>query len=158
MKDITKIKSYIINLEKHKEKYNRALKNLSKIDIYPERFNAIYIADSNTPYIKSITDASVQYNIIHGRKKHQDIATNGAIGCALSHITLWEMLLKSNEDMFLILEDDVHVNSSKEDINKFLTLVDKYDWDFIYLGYHKKIKNNDYDIMVTDNLFTPLKI
>ena len=151
MKNISEIKSYIINLEKDKDKYNDSINNLNRINIKPERFDAIYINESNNDYIKNITYPSVQYNIKHGRNNHNNIGTNGAIGCYLSHIKLWKMLLQSNEDMFLIFEDDVNVNSSKDDINNFLNNMNNYDWDFIFLGYMKPFSNND--TRVTTNVY-----
>ena len=102
---LDKIKSYIINLEKYKYKYTKCLKRLSKLNIKPERFDAIYINDENDPVIKNITYPSVQYIIKNGRYSHNNIGTKGAIGCYLSHVTLWKMLLESDEEMFLIFED-----------------------------------------------------
>jgi len=141
MIDIHNIKSYIINLEKYKDKYNLCLNKLNKIDIYPERFNAIYIEDENSDYIKNITYPSVQYTIKNGRFSHNNIGTKGAIGCYLSHITLWKMLLESNEDIFLIFEDDADNNKYiidfNNNLNEDLNEINKENWDIIFLGYNE---------------------
>jgi GR25 family glycosyltransferase involved in LPS biosynthesis len=42
----------------------------------------------------------------------------GQIGCALSHITLWENMLKDGDDRIIILEDDVQLKSWMEDLSK----------------------------------------
>lgn len=137
MININNIKSYVINLEKEKKKYNLCLKNLAKINIHPERFEAIYV--ENIEEIKKITYPSVQYTIKNGRNTHNNIGSKGAIGCYLSHITLWQMLLDSNEEMYLIFEDDVNINKNidnlTENINKTINLINKNDWDVIYLGH-----------------------
>ena len=140
MININNIKSYVINLEKYKNKYNLCLKRLSKINLKPERFNAIYVANENSKKIKQITYPSVQYTIKNGRYAHNNIGSKGAIGCYLSHISLWKMLLESDEEMFLIFEDDVDINikinNFTKKINKSINLINNNNnWDIIYLGY-----------------------
>ena len=145
--DIRIIKSFVINLDKYREKYERTIQNLSSFYLKPERFNAVYIEDANSPEIKKITYPSVQYTIERGRNVDNNIGTKGAIGCYLSHIKLWSMLLESKEDMFLIFEDDVNINDySIEQLNQSLQEVNQYDWDFIFLGYDKPYLMNDIKI------------
>ena len=81
MIDINNIKSYIINLEKYMEKYTTSLNKLSKLNIIPNRFNAIYIDNLNNESLKKIIYPSVNYTIDHGRYSHNNIGTKGAIGC-----------------------------------------------------------------------------
>ena len=139
MININNIKSYVINLEKYKNKYDLCLKRLSNIDISPNRFNAIYVDNENNNEIRKITYPSVQYTIKNGRYAHNNIGSKGAIGCYLSHISLWKTLLESNEDMFLIFEDDVDINKNINNftinINNAINLINKNDWDVIFLGY-----------------------
>lgn len=139
MINICNIKSYLINLEKYRNKYNICLKRLSKINVHPERFNAIYVEDENSEEIKNITYPSVQYTIKNSRYSHNNIGSKGAIGCYLSHITLWKMLLESDEEMFLIFEDDVDVNKNIDNftdkLNNSINLINNNNWDIIYLGY-----------------------
>jgi GR25 family glycosyltransferase involved in LPS biosynthesis len=144
MIDINNIKSYIINLEKYMEKYNTSLNRLNKLNIIPNRFNAIYIDNLNDESLKKIIYPSVNYTINHGRYSHNNIGTKGAIGCYLSHYTLWKMLLESSDDMFLIFEDDVDTNiTNVQKINFFINSInDNYDWDFIFLGYNNNINNS----------------
>lgn len=160
MININNIKSYVINLEKHKNKYDLCLKRLSKVNLtQPNRFNAIYINDENSEEIKKITYPSVQYIIKNGRYSHNNIGSKGAIGCYLSHVTLWKMLLESNDEMFLIFEDDVDINENinnfTEEINKSINLINLNDWDIIYLGYHH-FDNILYDVNKEYNKITNL--
>jgi GR25 family glycosyltransferase involved in LPS biosynthesis len=140
MININNIKSYLINLDKYQEKYNESLNRLKKLNIVPDRFSAIYVDNPNDEYIKKITYPSIQYTIQHGRYSHNNIGSKGAIGCYLSHVTLWKMLLESKEDMFLIFEDDVDTQfDDVKEINTFINSInDNFDWDFIYLGYNNK--------------------
>lgn len=145
---ISNIKSYIINLQKYKNKYKLALKRLNKLNIKPERFNAIYIKNENDLNIKKITYPSVQHTIKYGRNSHNNIGSAGAIGCYLSHILLWKKLIKSEDEMYMIFEDDVNINKIKnidKKLNDYLINVYTQDWDFIYLNYSSipnNIKNN----------------
>lgn len=54
-------------------------------------------------------------------------ASDGQIGCLLSHFTLWKQL-QNNDKPVLILEDDVII---KDDINKFKP---PKDFDILYFG------------------------
>lgn len=59
--------------------------------------------------------------------------TVGEIGCALSHIKIWQRIANGDEETVLILEEDF-VNKSHMSVNDLdITDVDN-DWDLIYLG------------------------
>ncbi len=59
--------------------------------------------------------------------------TIGEIGCALSHIRIWQMIAAGEEERVLVLEEDFK-NISGKSINEIdLSKVDQ-DWDLIYLG------------------------
>lgn len=61
--------------------------------------------------------------------------TNGQIGCALSHLMLWKMLLILPEDEFFIVEDDAEfVDGFKE---KFQAIYAKLplNWELAYVGW-----------------------
>ena len=60
-----------------------------------------------------------------------------AIGCAISHIMLWEKLLASSDEKMLILEDDVIFAQKPEEFKYFLgkSLENvPSDFDLLYLG------------------------
>lgn len=73
------------------------------------------------------------------------------IGCALSHIKMWQDLVQSDKDCYVIMEDDVTlVNDFKIKLSNVMSNIDRYT-DIIYLGYtmhdldlrveYKKYKN-----------------
>jgi len=154
--DIRNIKSYVINLDKNIEKYDNIKKRFFNLGINPERFKAIYAKELDNEYIKKVTHPYVQNTIENGRYIDSDIGTLGAVGCSLSHIKLWEILLNSNEDMFLILEDDAIPNTSYSvnSINKYLNKINKIDsnWDYIFLGYTKPLLISN-DIKVHSDIY-----
>ena len=58
--------------------------------------------------------------------------TRGGLGCALSHIQLWEHVVHINETI-LVLEDDVRLSPSFQEMYSILSLPKKFD--LIYLSY-----------------------
>jgi len=78
--------------------------------------------------------------------KGNDFNSNpGAIGCALSHLTLWQELLRDNCDQYLILEDDIEMD---QNISKKLSIILdlNLDYDLLFLGHHvNKTVKNRYD-------------
>jgi len=156
MIDLARVKSYVINLKKNIEKYNRALQNMSKISVRPQRFDAIYTKDVPKTEIDRLTYPSVQYTIDNGRYSDNNIGSLGGIGCFLSHAKLWEMLLNSQEEMFFILEDDAVPNFEISDkIGVFLNKVVEYDpeWDVIYFGWSKPSPGNLSDVLVGEEIY-----
>jgi len=83
--------------------------------------------------------------------------TNSYIGCALSHKKLAEDLLKSNDDHWLILEDDAFfMPNSKEIIQKCEKRLNEIEWDFFNLGpsNHRPLQMFD-DVLVDLNNLPP---
>jgi GR25 family glycosyltransferase involved in LPS biosynthesis len=149
-----KIESFIINLDKFKEKYDKTLKTLSQIGLSPKRFSAIYGKDVKD--IRSITYPSIDYTLKNGRFVDSDIAKHGAIGCYLSHTQLWKQLLTDDNDAYLIMEDDVFPSiSNKDKLYNFIKHVDNTNpyWDLIFLGWMKPLPLKDKDIFIDNSLY-----
>jgi GR25 family glycosyltransferase involved in LPS biosynthesis len=146
---------YVINLKKRPERLELFKKNYKLIHDY----KIIDAIDGNElihdkEYIDTIVGTQAKktlhdfykYNII--RKYHYELSSYGAIGCYLTHINIWNEIIKSNKQNALIFEDDAKVsNIYYFDLNKRLKLLPN-DWDiyllinpdFCYLK--KPVKNN----------------
>jgi GR25 family glycosyltransferase involved in LPS biosynthesis/tetratricopeptide (TPR) repeat protein len=69
----------------------------------------------------------------------------GLLGCALSHLLLWEALIADmNHDYYIILEDDVRLTRvyCPNDVFANFYIVKKHleelsSWDVVFLGYHR---------------------
>jgi GR25 family glycosyltransferase involved in LPS biosynthesis/predicted O-methyltransferase YrrM len=70
----------------------------------------------------------------------------GMVGCAMSHIKICVELVKSDKEMFCILEDDVTFNTAFNDQIKHIFSNFPKNWDLIYLGHHiyPRYKTNTY--------------
>jgi GR25 family glycosyltransferase involved in LPS biosynthesis len=89
-------------------------------------------------------DPKVVSEYMHPVLKH--FIPYSAIGCAISHMMLWEKLLASNDNIMLILEDDVIFAQKPDDFKHLLTKSLENvpeNFDVLYLGcYGCKSEDN----------------
>jgi glycosyl transferase family 25 len=116
------IKTYIINLEKDKDRIKKITELLKDSKLNYIRFDAIY-------------GKNIEENVIDNKFSYACktfLCNNGIMGCALSHYTLWTTLLKEEDEYFLILEDDIeYINFNK--LYNLINNLNKFDWDIINL-------------------------
>jgi len=145
MNNIDKI--FIINLDKDNERMSNSIHQLEKYGIYNyERYSAIYGSKLSNDEVNNITT-----NI--GKL----LASRGMIGCGISHINIWKMIVKNRIKTSLILEDDFIL---KDDfLNKFNTVINKSPniYDIIFLSsniiHNKDLKLYDIDANYYKQLF-----
>jgi glycosyl transferase family 25 len=145
MNNIDKI--FIINLDKDNERMSNSIYQLEKYGIYNyERYSAIYGSKLSNNEVNNITT-----NI--GKL----LASRGMIGCGISHINIWKIIVKNGIKKSLILEDDFIL---KDDfLNKFNTVINKSPsiYDIIFLSsniiHNKDLKLYDIDANYYKQLF-----
>ena len=126
---------FIINLEKRIDRKNNTsnllLSNLFSYDDFCF-FNAIDGSNlkPSTTIFKLFQNNDFNYK-------------SGVIGCALSHLHLWNKLYHDNSnDFYTILEDDItFANNFKSKLFLIWNNIQNIDFDIIFLGYHM-FKNN----------------
>ena len=138
-----KIENYIISLKKERIKCNNVIKNLEKSGIKNiKKFDAIDGKDIKMTlepigYKHPLVNVSLsgQYSLYNGRKEHKELPSKGAIGCYLSHILLWKKLVESDNDYFLIFENDVVplYNNLDIKINELIIEINN-NFDILLLG------------------------
>ena len=64
----------------------------------------------------------------------------GVIGCALSHYYLWKQLLESNDNYYVVIEDDA--SFCKNFSNKLDQIV-KQCYNLVFMGYHTREVNKN---------------
>ena len=116
-------KIFVINLKKNTERLEKFMENAKKANIEVERFDGIYGKDLND------NDSDILKYFVKGHKLRP-----GQIGCALSHIKIWEKVIKNNYNNVLVFEDDAIIPQNFwGKFNKaFNELPD--DWDMLLLG------------------------
>lgn len=135
---------YYINLDRRPDRNENIIRLMNKYNLHAIRVSAfdgskldINKISNNIITSKGIADAK------NSKQKVYVPLTSGAIGCALSHRSIWEKIANENIRNALILEDDIRIN---ENLYDKLEVYKKYfpkDYDIIYLGYHDvSIKHN----------------
>jgi len=141
----TKIKmTYVVNLDKDKERMEIVKNELKRENIPFKRFSAV-----NGKTLNLSSPKCNKYFSELGKNKLK----RSQMGCSMSHITLWETIAnhKNVNDVFMILEDDAVVPKD------FHTKIHPYfnelptDWDMLLLGANSMIgKKYSKNLLYTD--------
>jgi GR25 family glycosyltransferase involved in LPS biosynthesis len=145
-----KIQSWIINLDKNKDRLHDTLEyyNASDISTIPvKRYSAIVGTNLNPSEWLPDYALNEFYEIVKCgyRTKHYQLSS-GAMGCFLSHYNLYKQFLtdKTN-DIYLILEDDIKIHSTAYTIINQIMKKPPQNWDIILLGYNAIFNFNKVD-------------
>jgi len=132
------IVTFIINLDKNKDRWDSINKELSKTDLKCYRFPATWGKDITI---------NEEEKYLKGSKFSRSFMTDFIKGCAISHLKVLKYFLKTNLDYILVLEDDASIvdNITKKNIsNTIKDIVSKHkNFDVIRL-YHTKILFGNY--------------
>ena len=123
----------IINLKKREDRKNAMIDKLSNHDISYTFFEAVHGKELEpSEYIKNLFR-----NNNFGYRK-------GVIGCALSHIKLYEQLINDNQtDLYVILEDDVEfIDGFVEKLERCINICKEFQYDYTYIGGFRVDKPN----------------
>ncbi len=79
--------------------------------------------------------------------------TNGSIGCAISHMKMWEFISKSDpENLFLVCEDDIILSKNFNDKIQDLLNEMPLNFDLLNLGGYNN-RSRDIKYFVKNDLF-----
>lgn len=131
---------YLINLERRKDRLKLFLESYNKCGLTNKiiKFNGI---DGGTLDIKTIPLTSLailemkQLQTVGFRYKHYQL-TEGAIGCFLSHVKIWEDMLATGKNSAIIFEDDARPPPNFNKIVSKVMAKMPDDWDIILFGKH----------------------
>ena len=135
--------SYIINLERSRDRYDYVKNSVADIGFEVQRIEAVDGTTLSQEKIDKLVDIKSYKSFLgHLPKK-------GTIGCSLSHIKTWEKFLESDFEFALIFEDDVSFNPAKlkyivgELITNSSRLWDLVTFEIQHRGSPLKIKQFD---------------
>lgn len=134
------IGTYLINLDKAKERFNFVKDNIEKVGFPFYRISAV---DGN---LLSNEEIQVISDVNRYKSYFKMFPEKGTIGCSLSHKKAWEEFLKSDYEFALIFEDDVIFNpnelrSSVDAAIKNKRLWDILSFEILHNGFPLKVAN-----------------
>ncbi len=140
MAEITDVPIWVLNLKRDTDKLHLMQDHLQGLGV---KYRIIEAVDGSllTPedvkyYSKSLALTDF------GRE-----LTPGEIGCALSHIHMWELMLEENFNEVLVLEDDVRISRSLIDI---LENRDQLPQNFEHINFSTSAAQNPFGEFITD--------
>lgn len=123
------IETFIINLDERKDRWNKILLELNKINLHNfNRFSAIKINNINYK----------NYNLINPNKawkKNNFEYIKSASGCKLSHLEILKKYKDCDKDYIMIIEDDaIFENNTLIYLNMALFLLKNIEWNILFLS------------------------
>jgi GR25 family glycosyltransferase involved in LPS biosynthesis len=140
--DVTQFPAYVINLDTRPDRWKRftridtGLPNLQRFSA----INGIQIGDviDNA----DISDFTKLRILSRTRRSHEEIDAEGAIGCTLSHVNLWQQFLASNHTHLIVNEDDLNLEPFKQPgsfaqyLQSQINSLPSDGWDVWLAGYN----------------------
>lgn len=112
-------KIYVLNLHKRKDRLKITEKRLQFMDLNYEIFNG--------------TDGSV-INHLWKSLDNKNFKNPSYLGCAISHLSIYQDALENGHERILIIEDDFRIHRNLEEIFKNIQTIPKWD-ELLYLGF-----------------------
>lgn len=135
---IESIPAFCITLKRRPDRWKRFQDHPGTRPLSIKRFLGI---DGKTIDVTSdhrIATLAKRNIITHSRRSHEELDSIGGIGCALSHIAVWQWMVDHQEEKCLVFEDDAVVPSDfTERANATIRtslLRNKGEWDIWLLG------------------------
>ena len=150
------MKVYCISMEKNPEKIieNISSNGFPQVKIF-DAVNGKALAPSGSKFVSVFAlENLLQKN---ERRYHAELGTWGAVGCYLSHVSLWQQLVQDTDDeSYLIFEDDVMFSNNFA--NKYTKCMENIpkNWDILFLDLmwnEKETQYNDYFYTVRGHFF-----
>lgn len=144
-------KTFVVNLERRKDRWDSFSKY---IDLYKNIKFDRFIASDGSSLSKSFPLQKLFENV-----DSQHMMRYGLVGCSLSHILIWKEIILSNcsnDDLFLILEDDVELSDNFDiKLAKLISTIPistlNLDGVIVFPG-HSKYPHNNYDEIPINSL------
>ncbi len=135
---IEDISAFCITLERRLDRWKRFQSQPGVQSLGVKRFLGV---DGKTLDILSddrVTTLTKRNILTKSRRSHEELNSIGGVGCALSHIAVWQWMVDNNQPLCLIFEDDAVVPANlKEQANQLITsslLKNTGQWDMWLLG------------------------
>jgi len=145
---------YCINLESNKERFYLLDSMAKNAKLSLTRFEAVdtrgdlYLQYKNIIHPVALED--MHQTLWRNKRIHEHGLTPGAIGCYLSHMSLYKEALNRGDKMIIVFEDDTQIpNNFKEGLLERMKNLPE-NWDMFLLGWIPMGKENK---LITQDLY-----
>lgn len=136
---IDSIPAFCITLERRQDRWRR-FQDQSGIDgLELKRFTGIDGKTIDITKDDRIALCTKRNILAKTRRSHEELDSVGGVGCALSHIAVWQWMVDNNQEVCLVFEDDAvvppdFIERANKCINDSVILKDPKKWDMWLLG------------------------
>ena len=135
---IQQIPAFCITLERRLDRWKRFQTQPGLQDIAVKRFLGLDGKTLNLQEDERIATMTKRNIVTKSRRSHEELNSIGGVGCALSHIAVWQWMVDNQAPLCLVFEDDAVVPPGfAERANRLIQttlLQDKNAWDLWLLG------------------------
>lgn len=127
----TNVPVFVVNLQRDHEKKAHMVSIAQANNVELEFIDAVYGKDLSQAQVDDIYDESLSQKAL-GRG-----LSRGELGCALSHLSIYQKMVEQNIQEALILEDDVDLSN---DLVNVLGATSNFpaDWEVMLFGYYSE--------------------
>ncbi|MBN1224776.1 MAG: glycosyltransferase family 25 protein, partial [Candidatus Aminicenantes bacterium] len=136
---------YVINLKRRPERWKRALRQLTACGIDANGIRRVEAVDgqelfkNDRPFLKSILTDTAYREIQERKRSYHEQLTLGAVGCALSHISVWREVVTKGIPESLVFEDDILLSRNFKTLLLQRWPMFPGDRDLVFLGcWHRR--------------------
>ena len=140
---------YVIGLSENFNNYDRWVSEINKLGLDPRSVIHIHRAvdGSNLNIYEGDWSVFQNWKIESTNKWYNRPILPGEIGCALSHLQVWNLAKQSGHENILVLEEDFMVHGQ---LSPYIIDELPSDWDLMYLGRNKLSPGNDIECGLND--------
>lgn len=130
---------YCINLQDNMDRFSLVEKKAQRANLKISRFSAVDTRNGlfmrYKEFIHPHSLSDIYYALRNKHRLHDSDLTSGAVGCYLSHMSIYKAALSRGEKMIIVFEDDalIPMNFKHQLLQKIKTLPSK--WDMLLLGW-----------------------
>lgn len=140
MENLATVPVWVLNLKRDEQKLHFMQMQLNQLEV---DFRVIEAVDGRQ--LKG--DALIPYSKKVAVRDFGRELTPGEIGCALSHIKMWQMMIQEGLSEVLILEDDVHIGYALFDVLKNRH---KFPSDYQHINFSTNARQIPFGDFITD--------
>src|SRR3989338_8550552 len=120
-------KTYVISLKGSERKFDELTPIFPSIEKFPA-VDGRKLDMSTVPLSER-----AKFYLSRGRELHEDLPSKGAIGCFLSHLSVWKTALEKVYNSIAILEDDAEITPFITSFNN--NHIDELDYDILMIAH-----------------------